>query len=169
MPVRQGVWAALLTTLVAAAAWAEEPMSPSAAGESEKPSGEQVARTANKPAATAQPADPHDWLTDHPTIQRLLELHNQTRARAGLPPLTLNTQMCLAAQRHANWMASYGSFAHSGLPFRENIAYSQRTPEHAVQTWTYSPGHYSNMCSGRECGFGFQNRGGVGYWVALFR
>jgi uncharacterized protein YkwD len=116
-----------------------------------------------------EPAGPHDWLIKHPTIQRLFELHNQTRARVGLPPLTLNADMCLAAQRHANWMASYGTFAHSGLPYRENIAYNHSSPEHAVQSWTYSPGHYANLCSGSQCGFGYQTRGGVGYWVAVFR
>jgi hypothetical protein len=105
----------------------------------------------------------------HPTIARLLELHNQTRARVGLAPLALNSQMCAAAQRHANWMASTGAFAHSGLPYRENIAHGQSSPEQAVQSWTYSPGHYQNMCSGREAGFGYQVRGGAGYWVAVFR
>jgi len=107
--------------------------------------------------------------TTHPTIARLLDLHNQTRARVGLPALMLNQQMCAAAQQHANWMASSGAFAHSRLPYRENIAHGQSSPEHAVQSWTYSPGHYQNMCSGREVGFGYQVRGGMGYWVALFR
>jgi hypothetical protein len=114
-------------------------------------------------------AGPNDWLIKHPTITRLLELHNQTRARAGLAPLTLNTDMCLAAQKHATWMADFGYFAHSGLPYRENIAYSQLTPEHAVQTWTYSPAHYTNLLSGREAGFGYQVRNGRTYWVAVFR
>jgi len=117
---------------------------------------------ANKPAPVATP-------TTHPTIARLLTLHNQTRARVGLPPLSLNPQMCASAQQHANWMAASGAFAHSRLPYRENIAYGQASPEHAVQTWTYSPGHYQNMCSGREAGFGYQMRGGAGYWVAVFR
>jgi uncharacterized protein YkwD len=126
-----------------------------------KSSGKQIVQ-AKKPSAPAAPAT-------HPTIERLLTLHNQTRARVGLPPLSLNPQMCASAQQHANWMAATGAFAHSGLPYRENIAYGQASPEHAVQTWTYSPGHYQNMCSGREAGFGFQMRGGAGYWVAVFR
>lgn len=107
--------------------------------------------------------------TTHPTLARLLELHNQTRARVGLSPLTLNQQMCAAAQQHANWMASTGSFTHSRLPYRENIAYGQTSPDQAVRSWTTSPGHYQNMCSGRQAGFGYQVRGGVGYWVAVFR
>lgn len=119
--------------------------------------------------AVTPEAGPNDWLIKHPTIVRLLDLHNETRARVGLAPLALDTNMCLAAQRHANWMASYGSFSHSGLPYRENIAYSQLTPEHAVQTWTYSPAHYANLTAGRLCGFGYQVRNGRTYWVAVFR
>jgi len=112
---------------------------------------------------------PNDWLVKHPTILRLLELHNETRARAGMPELTLNTEMCLKAQKHAQWMASTGAFAHSGLPYRENIAYSQLTPESAVRTWTYSPPHYNNLLRGHEAGFGYMVRNGRTYWVAVFR
>ena len=42
-----------------------------------------------------------EWLVKHPTILRLLELHNQERARVGLSPSKLNPEMCLAAQKHA--------------------------------------------------------------------
>ena len=59
-----------------------------------------------------------DWLVKHPTILKLLELHNRERARNGLPPSTLNAEMCLAAQKHAVWMAETGSFQHSALPYR---------------------------------------------------
>jgi uncharacterized protein YkwD len=196
MPVRHGLWAALLVAICCNAAPAQVPESSEAPPEtrtnSETPADLEsgaVTVEANKPivsdapaseessdsadstetAEAKEPAGPHDWLIKHPTIQRLLELHNQTRARVGLPPLTLNPNMCLSAQQHANWMASYGTFAHSRLPYRENIAYNQSSPEHAVQSWTYSPGHYANLCSGRECGFGYQTRGGAGYWVAVFR
>lgn len=193
MPVRHGIAAALLVALCCADAPAQTTPGEGSSPEASPPvqaESEAVTVEANKPAvdgapeethregeatgrteaeAAEKPAGPHDWLIKHPTIRRLLELHNQTRARAGLPPLVLNPDMCLAAQRHANWMASYGTFAHSRLPYRENIAYNQSSPEQAVQSWTYSAGHYANMCSGRECGFGYQSRGGAGYWVAVFR
>lgn len=178
MPVRQGLWATLFAALLCGAVAADPGGSDERKADRTSPANPTGATVeARKPDATAnndtqekeKAAGPHDWLIKHPTIQRLLDLHNQTRARAGLAPLALNADMCLAAQRHANWMASYGSFSHSGLPYRENIAYSQPSPEQAVQSWTYSPGHYANMCSGRECGFGYQVRGGVGYWVAVFR
>lgn len=166
MPVRR-LWANCVAVLLASSALlADMPMSPTTADRMSPTDrkSDPTQRTGVRTVAQTQ-----DSLTSHPTILRLLELHNQTRARAGLPPLVLNAEMCAAAQRHANWMASSGVFVHSGLPYRENIAYNQVSPEHAVQSWTYSPGHYANMCSGREAGFGYQVRGGAGYWVAVFR
>src|SRR5262249_51070602 len=53
-------------------------------------------------------AGPHDWLIKHETILKLVELTNQHRARMGVGPVVLDTQMCLDAQRHATWMANYG-------------------------------------------------------------
>ena len=170
MPVRHGLWATLFAALMCSTAAADPERSADSQAD-RMSSSDSTSESVNveTPEEEKPAAGPNDWLIKHPTIQRLLELHNQTRARAGLAPLALNPDMCLSAQQHANWMASYSSFSHSRLPYRENIAYSQRSPEQAVQSWTYSPGHYQNMCSGRECGFGYQTRGGVGYWVAVFR
>jgi uncharacterized protein YkwD len=166
MPMRR-LWASFMAmTLLGAVAFGDGPTAPVQAdrkSNSDTTSGKSQGSAVQHTTKKVEPPK------THPTIARLLELHNQTRARVGLPALALNEQMCSAAQRHANWMASTGAFAHSGLPYRENIAYAQRSPEQAVQTWTYSPGHYQNMCSGRECGFGYQVRGGQGYWVAVFR
>ena len=128
-----------------------------------------AAETESAPDATSEEAGENDWLIEHPTIQRLLTLHNEARARYGRAPLTINTQMCLQAQAHAKKMADYGWFAHSGLPYYENIAYSQRTAEAAVRTWTYSPAHHANMQRGTQAGFGYAIRNGRGYWVAVFR
>lgn len=111
----------------------------------------------------------HEWLTEHPTILRLLELHNAERARVGLSPLVLNPEMCLAAQRHATYMADSGWFVHSGLPYRENIFMWVRTPEDAVNGWIWSPAHHANMLSGKEIGLGYQYRNGRPCWVGVFR
>lgn len=166
MPLRR-LWASsLVVALFGAAAMGDVPTSPDKAdrmSSSDMKSGNTESKPVQRVAKKVAPPQAH------PTVARLLDLHNQTRARVGLPPLALNQQMCGAAQRHANWMASSGAFTHSGLPYRENIAHGQSSPEHAVQSWTNSPGHYTNMCSGRECGFGYQVRGGTGYWVAVFR
>ncbi len=113
--------------------------------------------------------DKADWLMKHPTIQKLLELTNQHRAQSGMPPVTLNAEMSMAAYRHAEWMASYGALQHSGLPWREIIFLGPATPDAAVAGWINSPAHRANMLSGNEVGFGYVNRNGQLAWVGVFR
>ncbi len=110
-----------------------------------------------------------DWLTQHPTIQKLLELHNQERARVGLSPSKLNPEMCLAAQKHAVWMAETGWFSHSGLPYRENIFMGVTTPEAATNGWIWSPAHHQNMLSGNEVGFGYMVLNGRYCWCSVMQ
>ena len=110
-----------------------------------------------------------DWLVEHPTIQKLLVLHNQERARNGLAPSKLNPEMCLAAQKHAVWMAETGWFQHSGLPYMENIFWGVSTPEDATNGWIWSPAHHSNMLSGTEVGFGYMILEGRPYWCSVMR
>ena len=110
-----------------------------------------------------------DWLVKHPTIQRLLELHNQERARNGLPPSTLNAEMCLAAHKHAVWMAETGSFQHSALPYRENIYFGVNTPLDATNGWIWSPAHHANMLSGTQVGFGYMILNGRPCWCAVMQ
>lgn len=117
-----------------------------------------------------EPAGPHDWLIKNESILRLLAATNQHRAQMGLAPVTLDTQMCLDAQRHAGWMAATGAFQHSGLPYMEIIFHGVQTPEAAVQGWIASPPHHGIMISGAtQVGFGYQLRGGYPYWVGVFR
>ena len=141
---------------------------------------------ASKEAATAKTRN-LDWLTKHPVILRLLDLHNAERRRVGLTELKLNPKMCLAAQKHATWMAQTGWYAHSGLPYRENIHTGVTTPEDATNGWIFSPAHYQNIISssgsssqtaGPQVGFGYMTSSpdggadgktyGQPYWVALF-
>jgi len=121
------------------------------------------------PEATKEVPRDNDWLLKHTTIQRLVDLTNQHRAQSGLPPVRLNAEMCLAAQKHAVWMASTGWFQHSGLPWPEIIFAGPQTPEHAIQGWIYSPAHHGIMLSGTEVGFGYMIRNGSPYWVGVFR
>ena len=117
---------------------------------------------------TTKPADNHAWLTKHPTIQKLLRLHNEERARYGLSELTLNPNMCKAAQSHAVWMAKTGWYQHSNLPWPEIIHSGPRTAEATVLGWIYSPAHHGNMLSGSEAGFGYMVNNGQTYWVGVF-
>ena len=123
----------------------------------------------NVTKATEKKSKNLDWLVKHPTILKLLELHNQERLRNGLSLSKLNPEMCLAAQRHAVWMAETGTLNHSGLPYRENIFWGVRTPEEAISGWILSPGHHANMLSGAEVGFGYMIRGGRPYWCSVIQ
>lgn len=111
----------------------------------------------------------HDWLTRHPTIVELVKLANEHRARMGRPPVTVNADLCLAAQRHAVNMADTGWYRHSGLPWPEIIYAGPRSPQDAINGWIYSPAHHGIMLSGNEVGFGYMVRNGQPYWVGLFR
>ena len=87
----------------------------------------------------------------------------------GLGPVVLDTQMCLDAQRHANWMAATGAFQHSSLPYMEIIYQGLATPEAAIQGWIASPPHHAILQRGTRVGFGYQLRGGHPYWVGVFQ
>ena len=110
------------------------------------------------------------WLIQHPTLLRMMELQNQERARYGLHPLTINPTMCMAAQRHAHWMASTGWYNHSNLGWPEMIHAGPTTPEAAVTGWIYSPAHHSIMLSGgTQAGFGYSIRNGTPFWVTVIQ
>lgn len=110
------------------------------------------------------------WLTQHPTLLRMMELQNQERARYGLHPLTINPIMCMAAQRHAHWMASTGWYNHSYLGWPEIIHSGPTTPAGAVTGWIYSPAHHAIMLSGgTQAGFGYSIRNGTPFWVTVIQ
>lgn len=111
----------------------------------------------------------HDWLIKHPVILRVLELQNAERARLGRPALTLNVEMCLAAQNHAVWMAETGFYQHSRLPWPEIIFQGPTSPEAAVQGWIASPAHHGIMLTGTQVGLGYMKLNGRTYWVGVFR
>ena len=117
-----------------------------------------------------KPAGPHDWLIKHKTILDLIKLTNKERAEYGLPPVKLNTQMCLSAQKHAVWMAETGYYEHSALPWAEIIHHGPNSAKQAVIDWVWSPSHYAVMLSGStEAGFGYMVIDGRTYWIGVFR
>ncbi|MDE1971073.1 MAG: CAP domain-containing protein [Patescibacteria group bacterium] len=126
-----------------------------------------------QPADALQPENvkpgPHDWLIKNETIVSLHKEVNLHRARSGLPPVAIDTNMCLAAQRHAVYMSNYG-FMHSGLPYMEIINQSHPNAQGAVYSWAASPPHNGIMLSNAtSVGFGYALRGGYPYWVGVFR
>ncbi|HEV2846444.1 MAG TPA: CAP domain-containing protein [Thermoanaerobaculia bacterium] len=87
---------------------------------------------------------------------------NSARRKAGVPPVTANTDLDEAAQRHAEDMLARNFFAHespSGTTVRErartagyhwrtigeNIAEGQLSVAEVMETWMQSPGHRRNI------------------------
>jgi uncharacterized protein YkwD len=116
-------------------------------------------------------------------------LTNTERAKAGLGPLTLNSQLTQAAQRYSEVLASDACFAHTCGPVPdmiqrdaqagyagwsavgENIAAGYPSPEDVVAGWMASPGHRANILNPdyRELGVGLASGGKYGaYWAQEF-
>ena len=121
--------------------------------------------------------------------QRMVELVNEERAKAGLSPLKTNDQIAAAAQTRAEELAdSYShtrpdgrscftalkdagiSYGHAG----ENIAYGGSGQEYILAAWMESPGHRDNILNENFTTIGvgchLERHGLVsGYdWVQLF-
>jgi hypothetical protein len=126
-------------------------------------------------------------------VQRIVELTNQERAKAGLLPLKWNDTLAAAATSHAQDMAERGYLAHvspegSTAPERaraagysaygsghvyvgENLARAYSDPDALVTAWMESPGHRQNMlwAQYREIGVAVVVRSnGTLYWAQVF-
>ncbi len=117
---------------------------------------------------------------------RVAELVNAERAKAGLQPLSVGSQVTAAAEQRAKEIET--SFSHTrpdgssfstaltqnGVSYRgsgENIAYGQSTPEAVMESWMNSSGHRANILNRdyTTIGVGYhQGSNGVGYWTQLF-
>jgi uncharacterized protein YkwD len=120
-------------------------------------------------------------------VQRVVELVNGERQRAGLPPLVVNAALTRAAQEYSGVLADGSCFAHNcgstlterleraGYTERrawaENIAAGQSSPEAVMTAWMVSSGHRGNVLSAnyQEIGIGLAANGnGRLYWVQNF-
>lgn len=96
--------------------------------------------------------------------QQVLDLVNQERAKAGLPPLVANTSLIRSAKRHTNDMATNDFVSHTGSDGStftqritdagyqysyagENIAAGYTTAAEVVNGWMNSSGHRANILS----------------------
>jgi uncharacterized protein YkwD len=119
--------------------------------------------------------------------QRVLELINQERARAGLAPVSYNGALDNAAEKHAQHMSIVGKMAHEGIgdgdpgeriraegwrkAWGENVATGQTSPEQVVREWMNSPDHRRNILDPnfRTMGVGYVTAGnGRSYWAQEF-
>ncbi len=127
-------------------------------------------------------------------INRVLELTNEERSKAGLDPLQLNDKLANAADDHSDSMAQNDFFSHTGADgssledrvqsngyqysaVGENIAAGQNTAKNVVQSWMDSPGHRANILNENytEIGIGYEflenDTGSVNYnhyWTQVF-
>ncbi|MFJ1969793.1 CAP domain-containing protein [Streptomyces sp. NPDC087903] len=115
-------------------------------------------------------------------------LTNRERAGAGLPPLTVDALLAVAARAHSADMVARAFYSHTspdgaepwdraaaaGCTRRtigENIACGQRSPAEVVEGWMDSPGHRANILKPdfTHIGVGFAGGGSAGtYWTQLF-
>lgn len=120
----------------------------------------------------------------------MIQLTNSERAAAGVPALSTNSRLVLAAQLHANQMAQLQQMEHNlsgatyptpadrlaaaGYAWRtygENIAFNYRSPEDVVRGWMGSSGHRANILSAAFTEMGAavaRDAQGRPYWVQVF-
>ena len=127
-------------------------------------------------------------------INRVVQLSNEFRAENGLSPLSLNSQLGMAAEGHSEDMALQDFFDHLapdgsdvgdrildvGYDYSragENIGAGYSTPEAVVEGWINSPGHRANLLNPdfTEIGVGYyflENDTGTEnwnhYWTQVF-
>ena len=117
--------------------------------------------------------------------QKVVQLTNEERAKQGLAPLQLDTNLSKVAREKSKDMQTQNYFSHTsptyGSPFEmmnqfgisyksagENIAMGQRSPEEVVNAWMNSPGHRANImnASFTHIGVGHVEQGN--YWTQMF-
>lgn len=127
-------------------------------------------------------------------IDRVVELTNLERSKAGLSPLTVNAQLAAAAQGQSENMALQDFVSHTGLDgsqpwdrvsatgyqwfaVGENLFAGGTSPEEVVAGWMSSPGHRANILNPdlQEIGVGYyfllNDTGSLNYhyyWTQVF-
>lgn len=122
------------------------------------------------------------------TYDEMLTYVNNYRSEVNVSPLSIDSDLNLAATIRAVEMAYSSKFSHtrpdgskcfsvlddlninSYYSWGENIAYGQRTVAAVSQAWKNSDGHYKNMINSnfKKVGFGKFTLNGYTYWVQMF-
>ncbi|WP_258171150.1 CAP domain-containing protein [Paenibacillus sp. R14(2021)] len=125
---------------------------------------------------------------DSTVASQILQQVNAERAKAGVQPLTLSTQLNKVAQVKSNDMRDKNYFDHNsptyGSPFDmmksfgisysyagENIAAGQQSVQAVMTAWMNSPGHRQNILSSNytQLGVGYAKGGNMSpYWTQEF-
>ncbi|MFC7063266.1 CAP domain-containing protein [Halobacillus seohaensis] len=117
--------------------------------------------------------------------QQVVELTNEERAKEGLAPLKLDTELSGVAKDKSLDMQQNGYFSHNsptyGSPFDmmneygidyttagENIARGQTSPEQVVEGWMNSEGHRKNIMNSSFTHIGVGHAENGNYWTQMF-
>ncbi len=166
----------------------QEQQQPAQQQEQQQPAQQQEQQ---QPAQQEQPAKEQETAKQAPAQgisqaeQKVIDLTNAERRKAGLPDLKADTSLSNVAREKSNDMQKNNYFSHTsptyGSPFDmmrdfgvsyktagENIAQGQQTPEQVVQAWMNSEGHRKNIMSKdfTHIGVGYQQSGH--HWTQMF-
>ena len=148
-----------------------------AAAPTQKTTAQKPATTPSKPAASTGAVSAYE--------QKVVELTNVERTKAGLPALKLDTALSNVARKKSEDMKNKGYFSHTsptyGSPFDmmkqfgisyssagENIAQGQRSPQEVVQAWMNSEGHRANIMNRSFTHIGVGHVASGNYWTQMF-
>ena len=118
-------------------------------------------------------------------VYEVFNLVNEARKEAGVEPLVLDDDLCLAASIRAEEISilyshtrpdgtayafTLSSMVIKKYPGGENIAKGYRSSEDVMRGWMNSPGHRENILAKRykEIGIGFYESAGREFWVQSF-
>jgi uncharacterized protein YkwD len=97
-------------------------------------------------------------------LNQVFALTNQYRQQNGCKALIRNSYAEKAAQGHADWMNTTGTFSHTGA----NVAYGQKDAQAVMTAWMNSPGHRANILNCKFTRIGVGLAGTRNYWVQDF-
>lgn len=124
--------------------------------------------------------------SEHAFIREVVRLVNAERAKEGLSPLTINTNVQAAAMVRAkeceqlfshtrpNGSSFSTALKEQNVSYRsagENIAWGQRSPEEVMNAWMNSSGHRANIMNPNFTTIGvgyYENTKGTDYWCQIF-
>lgn len=149
-------------------------------GRIERPPGSDRDRPASAPAVV------RGATTEHAHEETVLWIVNAVRTKAGLPRLSSDERLRVAARNHSRDMAKRGFCAHvnpDGVtpaqrmaaaghpsPGGENVAMGQRQPHAVMSAWMASPPHRANILNPEftTLGVGVHLAEGGPYWTQNF-
>ncbi|MFC7322639.1 CAP domain-containing protein [Halobacillus campisalis] len=149
----------------------------------EQPAEEQSTQEAAPQEETTEQADEGSEVSAFE--QQVVELTNEERAKQGLQPLELDTELSAVAKDKSLDMQQNNYFSHNsptyGSPFDmmnaygidyttagENIAMGQTSPEQVVQGWMNSQGHRENIMNSSFTHIGVGHAEDGNYWTQMF-